>query len=362
MATLEAISKTSERARERAWGVRGALAPRVETEHGAALICALMGMTILMALGAALVAITSTETIIAGNFRNSTPEALYAAEAAAELAVAELRTRTHWIGVVEGTERSQFIDGAPGGVRGLPTDAPVDLTAVVNIANCGAPAPCVDAPALAAFRLRAPSGSGACRAPPTCRSTSWRSSPGARQNRARPSSRFGARPSVRAGPTRPSKSPRMVWRSRRRADRLRLTRGWRKTGLPRLLPEVGVLREANFNCTRSVGVSLQPGAVGSRLAVGAARAVRPIPCARMAFEPIFLLDSHASPHSGTLDDRRGGAGKRAGCRTDPCRRREKGRRTPQDREAVGQDVHEQGSRHAATRHAVPSAGQASRLD
>ena len=31
-------------------------------------------------------------------------------------------------------------------MRGLPTDAPVDLTAVVNIANCGAPAPCVDAP------------------------------------------------------------------------------------------------------------------------------------------------------------------------------------------------------------------------
>ena len=64
-------------------------------------ICALMGMTILMALGAALVAITSTETIIAGNFRNST-QAFYVAEAAAEFAVAELRTRTHWIGVVEG--------------------------------------------------------------------------------------------------------------------------------------------------------------------------------------------------------------------------------------------------------------------
>ena len=163
MATLEAISKTSERARERACGgVRGALAPRVETEHGAALICALMGMTILMALGAALVAITSTETIIAGNFRNST-QAFYAAEAAAELAVAELRTRTHWIGVVEGTERSQFIDGAPGGVRGLPTDAPVDLTAVVNIANCGAPAPCVDAArwqlfAYGPLRALAPSG------------------------------------------------------------------------------------------------------------------------------------------------------------------------------------------------------------
>jgi hypothetical protein len=104
-----------------------------------------MGMTILMALGAALVVITSTETIIAGNFRNSR-QAYYAAEAAAELAVAELRSRSNWIGVVEGTERSQFIDGAPGGVRALPTDAPVDLTVIVNIVNCNAPAPCGGVP------------------------------------------------------------------------------------------------------------------------------------------------------------------------------------------------------------------------
>jgi hypothetical protein len=95
----------------------------------------------MIVFGAALVVITSTETIIAGNFRNSR-QAFYAAEAAAELAVADLRSRTNWIGVVEGTERSQFIDGAPGGVRALPTDAPVDLTAIVNIANCNAPAPC----------------------------------------------------------------------------------------------------------------------------------------------------------------------------------------------------------------------------
>jgi hypothetical protein len=146
MWTPEAISKTSERVRERAHGgVRAVPAPRVAAERGAALICALMGMTILMAFGAALVVITSTETIIAGNFRNSR-QAFYAAEAAAELAVAELRRRTNWIGVVEGTERSQFIDGAPGGARALPADAPVDLTAIVNIANCGTAAPCAGAP------------------------------------------------------------------------------------------------------------------------------------------------------------------------------------------------------------------------
>ena len=119
--------------------------PRVESERGAALIFALLAMTILMALGAALVVITSTETIVAGNFRDSR-QAFYAAEAAAELAVAELRTRPNWIEFVEGTERSGFVDGEPGGLRALPMDAPVDLTSIVNIANCNTPAPCGGVP------------------------------------------------------------------------------------------------------------------------------------------------------------------------------------------------------------------------
>ena len=53
----------------------------IHSEQGAALIFALLAMTILMALGAALVVITSTEAIVAGNFRDSR-QAFYAAEAA----------------------------------------------------------------------------------------------------------------------------------------------------------------------------------------------------------------------------------------------------------------------------------------
>ena len=104
-----------------------------------------MGMTVLMALGAALVLITSTETIVAGNFRTGR-QAFYAAEAAAELAVAELRTSANWVAIVEGTELSRFVDGAPAGPRALPTDAPVNLTAVLNLANCNAPTPCGGVP------------------------------------------------------------------------------------------------------------------------------------------------------------------------------------------------------------------------
>jgi hypothetical protein len=105
----------------------------------------MMGTIIMKALGAALVTIAMSETIIASNFRSSR-QAFYAAEAAAEVAIAELRTSANWIGIVEGSERSIFVDGPPAGPRALPADAPVDLTAVLNLANCSAPAPCGGVP------------------------------------------------------------------------------------------------------------------------------------------------------------------------------------------------------------------------
>jgi hypothetical protein len=110
-----------------------------------ALVLALMAMTVLMALGAALVLITSTETMMAGNFQNGRL-AFYAAEAAAELAVAELRSHANWTSFVDGTERSRFVDGAPGGRRSLPIGAPVDLTAIWNLANCAMQSPCAGPP------------------------------------------------------------------------------------------------------------------------------------------------------------------------------------------------------------------------
>jgi hypothetical protein len=117
----------------------------LRAEQGAVLILALMAMTILMSLGAILVMTTSTETAIAGNFR-SRREAFYAAEAVAELAVAELRSSADWAAFVDGGVRSRFVDGVPDGVRSLPSDAPVNLTAIVNLANCGLPAPCAGPP------------------------------------------------------------------------------------------------------------------------------------------------------------------------------------------------------------------------
>jgi hypothetical protein len=117
----------------------------LRAEQGAVLILALMAMTVLMSLGAVLVMTTSTETAIAGNFR-SRREAFYAAEAVAELAVAELRATVNWAAFVDGAARSRFVDGSPSGGRALPGDAPVNLTALANLANCGSPAPCAGPP------------------------------------------------------------------------------------------------------------------------------------------------------------------------------------------------------------------------
>ena len=113
----------------------------LRAEQGAVLILALMAVTVLMAIGTALVMTTSTETVIAGNFR-SRREAFYAAEAVAELAVAELRGSADWAAFVEGADRSRFVDGAPDGVRALPADTPVNLTTIVNLTNCGLPTAC----------------------------------------------------------------------------------------------------------------------------------------------------------------------------------------------------------------------------
>ena len=187
-----------------------------------------MGMTVLMALGAALVLITSTETIIAGNFRNSR-QAFYAAEAAAELAVAELRDAHDWTALSKGTERSQFIDGAPGGPRALPTDAPVDLTALRNMANCGAPAPCVDAPRWQLFAY-GPLGDfwrpGASDSPfYIVALVSGGQTIGGELLVTIQGEAFGPKrgpPGLRSDPL-----PNGCRRSRRRAARLRLIRGWR---------------------------------------------------------------------------------------------------------------------------------------
>jgi hypothetical protein len=96
---------------------------RLGNQNGAALIIALMSMMLLTALGAAVIMVTNTETMIAANYRNG-QEALYAADAAVERVVQDLLMVPRWNDILSGAEQSAFIDGSmtaqkvmPGGAR-----------------------------------------------------------------------------------------------------------------------------------------------------------------------------------------------------------------------------------------------------
>ncbi len=113
-------------------------------ERGVAIVVAAMAITLLMALGAALILVSSSETMIAANFRVS-GEALYSADAVLERAVSDLRGLADWNLALEGLVRSSFVDGAPTGVRQIAGGGTINLAGVVNLANCGKSTPCTNA-------------------------------------------------------------------------------------------------------------------------------------------------------------------------------------------------------------------------
>lgn len=116
----------------------------MRSERGVALIATMLAMLLLSAIGAALVLATSADTLIASN-NGASSEAFYAADAAFERTVAELRTLPSFTSVLSGAVMSAFRDGAVSGSRTLPDGSSVELDVVVNEANCGRAAPCGDA-------------------------------------------------------------------------------------------------------------------------------------------------------------------------------------------------------------------------
>src|SRR5437016_10326833 len=113
-------------------------------ETGLALVIALLATTLMLALGGALVLLTSSETVIAANFRAG-HEGLYAADAAFERALVDLRTVPDWTRVLSGGERSSFADGAPSGSRTLIDGSVIDLAQIANLANCQKTTTCSNA-------------------------------------------------------------------------------------------------------------------------------------------------------------------------------------------------------------------------
>lgn len=113
-------------------------------EKGFVIVAVLLGIVLLSAVGSALVLTTTTETRIAAYFRYS-GEALAAAEAVAELSLADVAGVPDWDRLLDGSVASRFVDGLPIGPRELADGSAIDLTQVVSMANCEKPAPCTDA-------------------------------------------------------------------------------------------------------------------------------------------------------------------------------------------------------------------------
>jgi PilX N-terminal len=125
--------------------IQRAVSPReYRDERGVALIVALLGMLVMVALGAGLMVTAATESRITRNFRNNT-EALYAADALLERAVDELGAIADWNLVLSGGARSAFVDGEPRGARVLADGKTIDLGDIVNDANCRKASDCSSA-------------------------------------------------------------------------------------------------------------------------------------------------------------------------------------------------------------------------
>jgi hypothetical protein len=116
--------------------------PRGET--GLALVIAMMGVLLISAVGTALILTTSMETLITRNFRDGAA-ASYAAEAAASYAARELSAAPDWSAALTGLLRLPLFDGTGAGVRTLQDGSSINLTQIMNFANCRSPADCSDA-------------------------------------------------------------------------------------------------------------------------------------------------------------------------------------------------------------------------
>ncbi|HEX7793934.1 MAG TPA: pilus assembly PilX N-terminal domain-containing protein [Vicinamibacterales bacterium] len=117
---------------------------RLRREQGVAVIIAVMSTTLMLTLGGALILLSSSETAIAANFR-SAHEAMYAADAAIERALADLRNQADWTPVLSGSVQSSFADGSPSGTRTLADGSSIDLDGITNLANCQKASVCSDA-------------------------------------------------------------------------------------------------------------------------------------------------------------------------------------------------------------------------
>ena len=115
--------------------------PWTPGDNGMVLVITLLLILMMSALGAGFVLVTTSESMIAANFRVH-QESQYAAHAIAERALADLALVADWNTALSGAVQSLFVDGLPSGTRTLADGSAVNLTQLVNLANCGKTTAC----------------------------------------------------------------------------------------------------------------------------------------------------------------------------------------------------------------------------
>jgi len=91
-----------------------------------------------------LIVSSSADTTIAAQFRSGI-EVRYAARAMLERGIADFTDLDDWSLLTNGVLQSEWMDGPLAGVRTLVDGSTVDLTEVLNLANCEQRAPCTQA-------------------------------------------------------------------------------------------------------------------------------------------------------------------------------------------------------------------------
>ena len=117
---------------------------RASDQQGVALIAVLLWTALVTALASAIVLVTTVETTISARHRDGI-DALYAADAALEIAVGQLAAVTNWDLVLNGTSRSTLSDGAPTGTRQIADGTSIDLDRLTAALRCGKESACSDA-------------------------------------------------------------------------------------------------------------------------------------------------------------------------------------------------------------------------
>jgi hypothetical protein len=108
------------------------------------MLVAMMALLLMAAIGGVLIMTSTSETIIAAHFRDSV-EAQYAAGTMIERGMDDLGGIANWTVVISGTVKSSWVDGAASGSRTLADSSTIDLTRIVNLANCQKPTTCTTA-------------------------------------------------------------------------------------------------------------------------------------------------------------------------------------------------------------------------